>query len=82
MLVESRKTWNELMCVGVLRPDAQGFAMEKKTLNALGEGLRKAIPVGDELPPEMQTALLTIAAKELKPVFVVALSQLMGVTKP
>jgi hypothetical protein len=70
------------MCVGVVRPDAQGFAMEKKTLNALGEGLRKAIPVGDELPQVMQAKLLTIAAKELKPVFVVALSQLMVNTKP
>ena len=55
--------------------------MEKHTLRALGEGLRKAMPAEQELPAEIHSALLKIAANELKPVFVVALGQLVAGTK-
>lgn len=41
--------------------------MEKATLRALGEGLRKVMPAESELPGEVQAALLRLAAKELKP---------------
>jgi hypothetical protein len=58
---------------GVVRPDARRFIMERKTLNAIGEALRNLIPFGDELRPEVQAALLKIAAREVKPVVVVAL---------
>lgn len=71
------KTGNEFMRSGVVGPDAQRFIMERKTLNAIGEALRNLIPFGDELRPEVQAALLKIAAREVKPVFVVALGQMI-----
>ena len=52
--------------------------MEKQTLKALGEGLRKALPVSQDLPADVHIALLKIAAKELKPELAAALGQLMG----
>ena len=52
--------------------------MEKQTLKALGEGLRKALPVSHDLPADMHVALLKIAAKEMKPEFATALGQLLG----
>ena len=52
--------------VGVVWPDAQGIAVEKKTFEALSRRLRQERLVADDvLPNPIQTALLRLAAKEL-----------------
>lgn len=56
--------------------------MEKATLRALGDGLRKLMPVPGELPADMQAALLKIAATEMKPVVVAALRDFIHSADP